>query len=85
MAADSSRPLLPAPVRNASGAPAQGRGSKKGMSETDFDAWRQSLKGRDILRANVWETLDSGARRSGREQSDLLMQTLKRFRAGKDA
>lgn len=85
MAADTSRPLLPAPVKSASGAQAQGRAARKGMSETDFEAWRQSLKGRDILRANVWETLDSGARRSGREQADLLMQTLKRFRAGKDA
>lgn len=82
---DGSRPLLPAPVRSASGAQAQGKTGKKGMSETDFEAWRQSLKGRDILRANVWETLDSGARRSGREQADLLMQTLKRFREGKEA
>lgn len=85
MTAETPRPLLPALVANEAGPRPQGKTGKKGMSETDFEAWRQSLKGRDILRANVWETLDSGARRSGREQADLLMQTLKRFRESKEA
>lgn len=85
MTADSTRPLLPAPVKSAPGDASRNTKGKKGMTETDFAAWRQSLKGRDMLRANVWETLDSGARRSGREQADLLMQTLKRFRKDENA
>lgn len=85
MTTDSTRPLLPAPVKTAPGDPSRNRKSMKGMKETDFAAWRQSLKGRDMLRANVWEMLDSGARRSGREQAELLMQTLKRFRKDENA
>ena len=85
MTSDTTRPLLPALITSAPDAQARSRRTQKGMKEPDFEAWRQSLKGRDVLRANVWEMLDSGARRSGREQAELLMQTLRRFSRDENA
>ncbi len=81
MATDNERPLLPAPVKQARAErPASTRKAAEAGKDKDFDEWRQSLKGKDALRANVWDTLDRGACRTGREQSDIIMQTLKRFR-----
>lgn len=78
MAMDNERPLLPGPVKQAR-AERPTSVMKLADKEKEFEEWRQSLKGRDALRANVWDTLDRGACRTGREQSDIIMQTLRQF------
>lgn len=79
MATENERPLLPAPVRQAR-ADRPASVMKLADPDKDFETWRKSLKGRDALRANVWDTLERGACRTGREQADIIMQTLKQFR-----
>lgn len=82
MATENERPLLPAPVRQAR-ADRPASAMKLADADKDFETWRKSLKGRDALRANVWDTLERGACRTGREQSDIIMQTLRRFQQEK--
>ena len=70
MATDNDRPLLPGPVKQAR-ADRPTSVMKFAEKDKEFEEWRQSLKGMDALRANVWDTLDRGACRTGREQSDM--------------
>ena len=79
MATDNERPLLPGPVKEAR-TQRPTSAMKLDARDKEFEEWRQGFKGRDALRANVWDTLDRGACRTGREQSDIIMQTLKQFR-----
>lgn len=84
MATENDRPLLPGPVKQARAersTPVMKLADKD--KDKDFEEWRQSLKGKDALRADVWDTLDRGACRTGRAQSDIIMQTLKQFRQEK--
>lgn len=80
MATDNERPLLPGPVKQVR-ADRPTSVMKLDGKDKEFEEWRQGLKGKDALRANVWDTLDRGACRTGREQADIIMQTLKQFGA----